>query len=579
MVGKETFHSMTPQVSTLKLADLPPSSDVVRVMPLGGLGEIGMNCSLFECNGEVIMLDCGQMMPDEEMLGVDYVIPDVSFLADNKDRLKAIIITHAHEDHIGALPFILPEFPGVPVYASGLTIALLKEKLREHRLSPNFHELHPREVVRLSEMFEVEPISVTHSMIDALAFAIRTPAGVIIHSGDFKMDSNPPDGVAFDHYAFARYAEEREDGVLLLMSDSTNVNRRGSCPSEMEVIPGLEAIFRSSEKTIIISTFASSLHRIQNVLNLAAQYNRTVIALGLNMERNIRIASGLDALDIPCRYIDDPRMVDSVPREERLILCTGSQGETMSSLSRIALDSHRDCHIEEGDVVVLSARIIPGNEGGIYRMINHLSRRGARVITESTAFIHVSGHAYRDDMKHLINLTNPKFFVPVHGEFRHLREHTKLAQEQGLLPEETFLIENGDCLELTAESATVIGKIPHGRVLVDGKGIGDVDEVVLRDRHYLSQDGMIVVIIGIDHESGEMLSGPEIVARGFAASDDIEESLDRLKNLVVDAFEEMDAESRTEQSEVQATIKRALRRHIKKENRRFPIIMPVVMEL
>ncbi len=562
----------------IRLDDLPARKGVVRVMPLGGLGEIGMNCTLIESGGDLIMIDCGQMMPDEDMLGVDYVIPEMGILRGHEHRLKAILLTHAHEDHVGALPFVLPLLGDVPVYASGLTIALLREKLREHSVSPKFVEYHPRETFSVGD-FEVEPIAVTHSIIDAFAFAIRTSAGVLVHSGDFKMDPNPPDGVAFDTYAFARYAEEEEDGVLLLMSDSTNVNRRGSCPSEMEVIPGLEAIFREAEHAMVVSTFASSLHRIQNVLNLAAKYDREVVPLGMNMERNIRIASGLDMIDVPCVYHDNPRGAMQIPRHKRLFLCTGSQGESRSSLSRIAFGTHRDASVEDGDIVILSSRIIPGNESAIYRMINHLSRRGARVITETMGLIHVSGHAYRDDMKHLINLVNPRFFTPVHGEFRHLRAHCKLAQEQGMLPEETNLLENGDCLELTADSAVLLGKVPHGRVLVDGTGIGDVDDAVLRDRHYLSQDGMLVVIIGVDHESGEMLSGPEIVLRGIPLGDEGENSLERLKELVVEAFEDTDPETRTEHAEVQAAIKRALRRHIKKQNRRYPIIMPVVMEL
>ncbi len=569
---------MKEDSSLLRLDELQARKGTIRVMPLGGLGEIGMNCTLIESEGDLILMDCGQMMPEEEMLGVDYVIPDMEVLRGHEGRLKGIVLTHAHEDHIGALPYVLPVLGDVPIHGSGLTIALLREKLKEHGLTPKLVEYHPREAFRIGA-FELEPISVTHSIIDAFAFAIRTSAGVIVHSGDYKMDPNPPDGVAFDTYALARYAEEDEDGVLLLLSDSTNVHRRGSCPSEMEVLPGLEAIFRESESAIVLSTFASSLHRIQNVLNLAAKYGREVIPLGLNMERNIRIASGLDLIEIPCVYHENARGAMQVPRHKRLILCTGSQGESRSSLSRIAFGTHRDAAVEEGDVVILSARIIPGNESAIYRMINHLSRRGARVITESMSLIHVSGHAYRDDMKHMINLTNPRFFTPVHGEFRHLREHCKLAQDQGLLPEETLLLENGDCLELTSDSAVVTGKVPHGRVLVDGMGIGDVDDTVLRDRHYLSQDGMLVVIIGVDHESGEMLSGPEIVMRGIPLGDEGENSLDRLKELVVEAFEETDPETRTEHAEVQATIKRALRRHIKKQNRRFPIIMPVVMEL
>ncbi|MBI5155603.1 ribonuclease J [Candidatus Poribacteria bacterium] len=563
------------------LTDLEPNRDTVRVMPLGGLGEIGMNCTLFEYDGACIMVDCGQMMPEEEMLGIDYVIPDLTYLEGRPGALRAIVLTHAHEDHVGALPYVLPKFPGIPIYTTRLTAAILKEKLREHSIQPQFIELRPRQPVEVAPGFVVEGINVTHSIIDAVALAIRTPAGVIVHSGDFKMDPNPPDGVAFDHYAFARYAEEEQDGILLLMSDSTNSDRRGSCPSETEVIPGLEALFRQSPNTLVISTFSSSLHRIQTVFNLAAKYGRTVISCGLNMERNIRIASALGALDIPCQYSDNPRAASQVPRHKRLILCTGSQGEPMSSLARMSMGNHRDIEIEEGDTVVLSARRIPGNEDAIYRMVNHLSRRGARVIHEGMALIHVSGHAYRDDMKHLINLTNPRYFTPIHGEFRHLREHSDLAREQGLEEGEIFLLENGDCLELTSDGGEIIGKVPHGRVLVDGKGVGDVDEVVLRDRKYLAEDGMLVVILGTDHETGEVLSGPEIVMRGFVLGESSEEGsmTQRFKDLVMEAYNELTPEERTEQSTLQAAIKRTLRRFIRRQSSRFPVILPVVLEL
>lgn len=570
----------SPADSPKFLRDLPLKPDVVRVMPMGGLGEIGANCCLYEHAGHYLMIDCGQMMPDDDMLGIDSVIPDLSFLESRKDKLAAIVLTHAHEDHIGALPFVLPKFPGVPVYATKLTRALVSEKLKEHGISPNWRDMVLRRPTVISPQFTVEAISVTHSMMDTVAIALRTPVGVIIHSGDFKIDPHPPDGVAFDHYAFAKYAEESEEGVLLLMSDSTNVDRAGSCPSETEVIPGIEKILRESHHTVIISTFASSLHRIQTILNLAAECDRTVVAVGMNMERNIRIASKLEMIDIPCKYTDSAREAAKIPRNKRLILCTGSQGEPQSSLTRIALGTHKDIKIEEGDVVVMSARLIPGNESAIYRMINHLSRRGAQVITESSARVHVSGHGYRDDMKHLINLTNPHFFVPLHGEFRHLRDHCRLAIAQGLEENEAFLLENGDCLELSHKGARVIGRVPHGRLLVDGKGIGDVDEAVLRDRRFLAEDGMLVVILTIDHETGEVLGDPEIVSRGFVGGPGGEEaSRARLKEVVIGAYDDLSAETRTESHEVQAAIKKAVRQHIKKESERFPVIMSVVLEV
>lgn len=571
---------MAPKKTTTLIQTIPPREDAVRFIPLGGLGAIGANCHLFECNGELILVDCGMKMPDDDQPGIDYVIPDFTYIREHADQLKAIIITHAHEDHSGGLPYLLKELPKVPVYAGAFGIAILREKLTEHRVRPDFRELVPRQQIRISKNFTVEPIAVTHSMIDTMALAIRTPVGVVVHSADFKMDPNPPDGVAFDHLAFARYAEEGEDGVLLLLSDSTNVNRTGSCPSEIEVLPGLSAILREAPQTIVLSTFASSLHRLQNVMNLAAKHGREVVCCGLNMERNIRIARKVGALDIPCVYHGEPRAAKGVPRHKRLVLCTGSQGEPNSSLSRIALGEHRDIHIEEGDTVVLSARMIPGNEGAIYKMINNLARRGARVVTEHQAKIHVSGHAYRDDMRHLINLCDPKFFVPVHGEYRHLKEHCRLAIEQGLEPDEALLAEDGDIVEVTKSSIGIIGKAPHGRVLVDGKGIGDVDEFILRDRRFLSQDGMVLVIVGVDHETGELLNGPEVACRGFTMqSGDPEDTNAALRQVVIDAWDDIGTSTRTESTELQAALKRTLRRHIRKEAERYPVIVPVVMEL
>ena len=370
-----TYHKNMPQIPQLK-----PKKDAVRVMPMGGIGEIGMNCMLIEHDGEFMMLDCGQMMPDEDMLGVDYVIPDISILKGRGDALKGIVLTHAHEDHVGALPYILPQLPkNTPIYGSEFTIALLREKMREHKLNPNFKVYTARQKIALGKSFIVEPIPVTHSIIDAFGLAITTPIGTIIHSGDFKIDPAPTDGVTFDYHAFSRYAEGDDDGVLLLMSDSTNADREGTCPSEAGVIPALDRLIREAKGQIIFSCFSSSLHRVQTVLNLAARYGRTVFPAGLNMERNIRVAESIQAIEIPCEFITNLDRLKTVPPERRLILTTGSQGEPLAGLTRMALDSHRAVKIEAGDSVILSARLIPGNEKLIYRLINHLVRRGAKV--------------------------------------------------------------------------------------------------------------------------------------------------------------------------------------------------------
>lgn len=562
------------------LTSLPPSDSRLRIIPLGGLGEFGMNSMLLEFGGEMILVDCGQMMPDSEMPGVDYVIPDMTFLHRNIGALKAIVITHAHEDHIGALPFVLPELPGlVPLFTSEFTAALLKEKLSEYRIQPNFQIYEPRHTYRLGKHFEFEPLAVTHSTADCYALAIRTPIGVVIHSGDYKIDPAPPDGVAFDHYRFSQYAEGSEEGVLLLMSDSTNVDRKGTCPSEAEVIAPLRRLIREAEGSVIFGCFSSAVHRIQNVMNLAAEMGRTVFASGLNMDRTIRVARELGILEVRCDFREDLRGWNGVPRNRRLVLTTGSQGEPMSALSRMALGTHKHVSVENGDTVILSSRMIPGNEKAIYKLINNLARAGATVHDErSTPGIHVSGHAYQDDMRHLINMVNPTFLMPIHGEYRQLLAHRRLALELGMREDEVLLANSGECIELTAQSIEVIGRIPHGRVLVDGKGIGDVGEEVLRDRHHLSQDGIVFVSLAVDSETGEVLSGPDILSRGFIHEDENLELLEEARNRVLSAVAEACPQGREEITAVQAAVKKELRRFFKERTERFPMIHPVILE-
>lgn len=554
-----------------------PAPQTLRVIPFGGCGEIGMNCMALEYEGQLLMVDCGQMFPDEEMLGVDYVIPDLRYVIERAERLQAIVLTHAHEDHVGALPYVLPHFPGVPVYGTEFTLALLKEKLREHHLdrTTNWQQFEPRRRVTLGH-FQVEPLTVTHSTIDAAALAIRTPAGVIIHSGDYKMDPTPPDGMVFDHYTFARYGEE---GVLLLTADSTNVERPGSSPSERTVIPELDRLIAQAPRQVIVATFASSLHRIQTILNLAARHNRTVFVTGLNMERNIRIAAQLGAIEVPCRFEDDNRLIAQTAPERRLILTTGSQGEPLSALSRMALDDHRQIAVEPEDAVILSSRIIPGNERSIFRMINHFARRGAHVYHEQTHPVHVSGHGYSDDMRHLINLVNPRYVMPVHGEYRHLIAHRNLARSMGYENERILIIEDGQSVEFREGRAQPGPKIPAGRVLVDGKGIGDVGEVVLRDRQHLSQDGMVVIVLAINRHTGEIVGGPDILARGFIYEEAGNGILARAREIVVEACDECQSESRGEWDIVKTSIKRALRKFFKHETERFPVILPIVLEI
>jgi ribonuclease J len=551
--------------------------ETLRLIPFGGCGEIGMNCHAVEYEDQILLIDCGQMFPDEEMLGVDYVIPDLQYVIRRSDRVQAILLTHAHEDHVGALPYVLPQFPGVPVYGAELTIAMMKEKLREHHLdrTTNWQVYEPRQRIELG-VFTVEPLAVTHSIIDAVALAIETPGGVVIHSGDYKIDPSPPDGLLFDHYALSRYGEQ---GVLVLAADSTNVDRPGASPSERSVIPALDRLIREAPRQVILATFASSLHRIQTVLNLAAKHGRTVLVTGLNMERNIRIAVEIGAIEIPCRFVDDIRSLSDTPPEKRLILTTGSQGEPLSALSRMALDDHRHVKVEPDDTVILSSRIIPGNERSIYRMINHFAKRGAHIFHENNSQVHVSGHAYSDDMRSLINLVNPRYVMPIHGEYRHLAAHRDLAVGMGFSPEEVFVVEDGQPLELRDGEAKIGEAIPCGRVLVDGKGVGDVGDVVLRDRFHLSQDGTVVVVVAVDRQSGEIVAGPDILARGFIYEDAGSEIITRARAIAIEAFEGCERESREEWEVVKTAIKRALKKYFKQETARFPVILPVVLEI
>ncbi len=551
--------------------------ETLRLIPFGGCGEIGMNCHAVEYEDQILLIDCGQMFPDEEMLGVDYVIPDLQYVIRRSDRVQAILLTHAHEDHVGALPYVLPQFPGVPVYGAELTIAMMKEKLREHHLdrTTNWQVYEPRQRIELG-VFTVEPLAVTHSIIDAVALAIETPAGVVIHSGDYKIDPSPPDGLLFDHYALSRYGEQ---GVLVLAADSTNVDRPGASPSERSVIPALDRLIREAPRQVIVATFASSLHRIQTVLNLTAKHDRTVFVTGLNMERNIRIAAEIGAIEIPCRFVDDIRSLGDTPPEKRLILTTGSQGEPLSALSRMALDDHRHVKVEPDDTVILSSRIIPGNERSIYRMINHFAKRGAHIFHENNSQVHVSGHAYSDDMRSLINLVNPRYVLPIHGEYRHLAAHRDLAVGMGFSPDEVFVVEDGQPLELRNGEAKVGEAIPCGRILVDGKGVGDVGDVVLRDRFHLSQDGTVVVVLAVDRQSGEIVAGPDILARGFIYEDAGSEIITRARAIAIEAFEGCERESREEWEVVKTAIKRALKKYFKQETARFPVILPVVLEI
>lgn len=554
------------------------SSDAkLRVVPLGGLGEIGLNCMLIEYGEHAIAVDCGLMFPEIWMLGIDLVLPDLSYLYGLGDRFLGFVMTHGHEDHIGALPYVLRDMD-VPIYAPPMAAALIGEKLREHGL----YDRRRLETVRPREMFElgpfrIEPIHMTHSIVDAVALAITTPIGTIIHTGDFKLDQTPMDNVPSDLQCLAEYAAQ---GVLLLLADSTNAEHEGYTPSERSVRGGLESCFAAAEGRVFFSTFSSHIARLQQVIEASQRHNRKVGIIGRSMLNNIKLATRLGYLEYPPSLFADNGDLRSLPPEQQTLLITGSQGEPMSALIRIAEGSHGQVAMAPGDTVILSSRIIPGNEKPISNLINHMYRRGARVHHQGNADVHVSGHASREELKLLLRLIRPRYFVPIHGEYRHLVEHCGLAQSTGMAPESTFLLENGNVLELDDDgSARRLESVRAGRVFVDGKGIGDVEDVVLRDRRHLSSDGLVLVVLALDQHSGEVISGPDIISRGFVPDDGGQEYLDRAKTLVLETLQKISVESRGDSMEVKEEVRKALKRFFAKTLERRPVIVPFIMEM
>jgi ribonuclease J len=547
----------------------------VRIIPLGGLGEFGLNMMLIEYGDAAIAVDCGLMFPDANLLGIDLVIPDVSYLLEDSDKLKAIILTHAHEDHVGALPYILKHLD-VPIYGSRLTLGLLANKLKEHDLedSAEVHEITAGQPWDIAP-FRLEGIRVTHSLMDCLALAVETPVGTIIHTGDFKIDNTPMEGEMFDFQRFAAYGEK---GVLLLLSDSTNVERPGYTPSEREVGPELERIIQNSTGKVLISTFSSSIPRIQQVIDISERCDRRVVLSGRSMIRNSQVAADLGYLHLPRSFMTENERWQDLPAERLTFLTTGSQGEPLSALHRIALDDHKTIKVEAGDTVILSSKFIPGNEKVISNLINHLYRRGATVHYEKVSEIHVSGHASQEELKTMLQLTRPRYFVPIHGEYRHLVRHRRLAQDVGLPEENCFILEDGDVLELTAKSAQKVKPIQVGRVFVDGKGVGDVGDVVIRDRRHLSEGGMVLAVMAIHQQSGELVAGPELISRGFMLAEESEEVLESAKREVLLALNNMNRETRTDPAELKEEVRRVLRRFFRKKLERHPVVLPYIIE-
>jgi len=554
------------------------SEGTIRIIPLGGLGEIGLNLMLIEyCPTDsediaAIAVDCGLMFPEREMLGIDVVIPDFTYLRE-KRHLKAVIFTHGHEDHIGALPHLLREF-NVPVYGTPFTLGLLRDKLDEHDLldDTELNEIRPRQSWQIGP-FQVEGIHVTHSIVDAVALAISTPLGVIVHTGDFKLDQTPIDGRQSD---IARLAELGEQGVLLLLSDSTNVERPGTTPSERTVTRPLEDLMSHADGKVLVATFASHVHRVRQVIDLSIKQGRAVGVVGKSLVNNIEIAREVGHLKIPPdTFVDVGKIGDRDPQTVTL-LTTGSQGEPLSALSRIATGDHPHVKIRPGDRVILSSRVIPGNERTIARLLDHLCRRGAEVYYEAIACVHVSGHASQEELQLMLNLLRPQFFVPIHGEFRFLVRHCELARGVGVDPTGVFLLEDGQVLEITTRGAQVTESVQAGRVFVDG--LGGVEEEVLRDRRHMAEDGLVVAILGIAQQTGEVLTGPDLLSRGFLAATN-GEGFDAAKEAVRAALGELPKESRTDVGMVKEHVRQVLRRYFRRTFGRRPVVLPFVTEM
>jgi ribonuclease J len=549
--------------------------NMLSVIPLGGVEEIGLNMTVFTYADDMIIVDAGLMFPEEDMLGVDFVIPDFSYVLENKEKIRGLIITHGHEDHTGAVPFLLKEL-NIPVYGTALTLGLVQEKLKEHHLEDvDLVPVRPRDIIRLGA-FTVEFIRVTHSIVDGVALGITTPVGRVVHTGDFKIDPTPVDGEVLDFHKFTEYGEK---GTLLMLSDSTNAEKGGFTFSEKEVRRAFEDIFAVAPGRIIISTFASNIHRIQQAIDVAVMYGKKVILCGKSIVSNAQIALDLGYLRIPRETwlkLDDLKRLED---KEVVIITTGSQGEPMSVLSRIATDEHKHIHIKAGDTVILSAKMIPGNERAIGRIINHLFRRGANVIYEKVSEIHVSGHASKEELKLMLNLVRPKYFVPMHGEYRHLVYHAQLARKQGIPEENIFILENGDILDISNGAAARNGKVDSGRVLIDGKGIGDVEEMVLRDRVRLAHDGIVLVMIAIEKLTGNLVSGPDIISRGFIFEDSSKEVIEDVKELVFTTIKELNKEITVDSSLLQAKLRNVLKKYLRNTMDRRPMIMPIIFEV
>jgi ribonuclease J len=549
----------------------------LQIVPLGGLGEFGMNCMAVRWGDHIVVIDAGLMFPESELLGVDIVVPDITYLVENRDKVRAILLTHGHEDHIGALPWILSEL-NVPVYGTEFTLALVEGKLEEHGLldDASLNEIVPGERFRIGP-FEIHPIQVTHSLVDCVALALHTPLGVVMHTGDFKVDPTPTDNRLFDLHTFAEYGKER---VLALFQDSTNVERPGYTPSERAVRRKFDEVFARTQRRLYISCFSSSIHRIKLAVDMAVQHGRKVALVGRSMNESTEIAQDLGYVEIPDGTLVHPGEIKNLPPEKVCVLISGTQGEPMSALSRAAVDNHKHAHIEKGDTVVLSSRIIPGNEKAIYRMIDHLFRRQAYVIYDdgSSPPVHVSGHASQEELKLIINLVRPRYFIPIHGEYRQLKRHAELAASMHGAVGQVLMLESGEVLEFDDRGARKAGKVTVGRVCIDSGSRTDVvEDLVIKDRMHLSEDGIVLPIIAINKLTGRVEAAPEIVMRGFAAGED--GFLERARDIIVKTLEDSSDEEKGDYGVIKEKIRQDLKRFISKSTQRRPLIMPVILEI
>lgn len=552
------------------------NTDALKIIPLGGLGEFGMNCMAVRWKDDIVVIDAGLMFPEDDLLGVDIVVPDLTYLLENRDKVRGILLTHGHEDHIGGLPHMLAQL-NVPVYGTEFTLTYVENKLDEHKLldDADLIEMIPGESFDLGP-FRISPIRVTHSLVDCVALAIRTPVGTIVHTGDFKIDLSSPDGKPFDLHAFAQLGKE---GVLLLLQDSTNCDRPGWTPGELAVMPRLDEIFARCDRRLFFTCFSSSIHRIKLAMDLAHKHGRKVALVGRSMDNATEVAMDLGYIDPPPGLIIHAGQVKDLPPEKVCVMISGTQGEPMSALSRAAVDNHKFARIEPGDTVLFSSRVIPGNEKPIANVVDHLYRRKAKVIQDDGrgGMVHVSGHGSQEELRMMINLLRPKYFVPVHGDYRHLTQHIEIAVGTGI-PEKTVLLEDGEVLELTANSAEKTGKVASGRILIDSGSTSDVvEDIIIRDRKHLSEAGLVLAIITIDKMSGKQQGQPEIVTRGFAVNE--QGITAEARRVIAQTLEQSSTEEKRDWMLMKEKIRADLKRHIQKNTQRRPMIMPVILEI